>query len=125
MYDINKDCDTTSATFINMLTEKGVQTIDSTRDCAGSQGNNDMNEGTIQYVELAMKRIMHETSLPPRFWPETLDAVTLLMKHLPNARNKSRNENVTMPIEALSAGIVSKRYCNHVLFYFCNPGTPA
>ena len=29
------------------------------------------------------------------------------------------------PIEALSARVVSRRYCNHVLFYFCNPGTPA
>jgi hypothetical protein len=72
-----------------MLTEKGVQIIDSTRDCTGNHGTNGMNEGTIQYVELVMKRVMHETSLPPKFWPETLDAVTLLMDHLPNTRNKS------------------------------------
>jgi hypothetical protein len=51
--------------------------------------------------------------------------VTLLMNHLPNARNMSKDEKTKRPIEILSAGIVSKRYCNHVLFYFCSPGTPA
>ena len=123
--DVNKEWNTADAAFINMLTEEGVQVIDSKHDCTGNHGTNGMNEGTIQYVELVMKRVMHETSLPPKFWLETLDDVTLLMNHLPNARNKSQNENVRRPIEALSVGIVSKRYCNHVLFYFCNPGTPA
>jgi hypothetical protein len=106
--NINKDWNTADATLINMLTEKGVKIIDSKRDCIGNHGTNDMNEETIQYVKLVMKRVMQKTSLPPKFWPQTLDAVTLLMNHLPNARNKSQNENVIRPIEALSARIVSK-----------------
>jgi hypothetical protein len=82
-------------------------------------------DATFLNMMMAMKQIVHETSLPPKFWPETLDAVTLLMNHLPNARNMSKDEKTKRPIEILSAGIVSKRYCNHVLFYFCSPGTPS
>jgi hypothetical protein len=78
-------------------------------------------DATFLNMMMAMKQIVHETSLPPKFWPETLDAVTLLMNHLPNARNMSKDEKTTRPIESLSAGIVSKRYYNHVLFYFCSP----
>ena len=118
--DMGKDWNTADPTFLNMMTEKGVHIIDSERNDAERHGN-DMNNGTIPYVELAMKQIVHETSLPPKFWPETLDAVTLLMNHLPNARNMSKDEKTTRPIEILSAGIVSKRYYNHVLFYFCSP----
>ena len=106
--DVNKEWNTADAAFINMLTEEGVQVIDSKHDCTGNHGTNGMNEETIQYVKLVMKRVMQKTSLPPKFWPQTLDAVTLLMNHLPNARNKSQNENVIRPIEALSARIVSK-----------------
>jgi hypothetical protein len=117
--------DTIDVTFIKMLTEEGVQIVNAQQDCEGHHGTNGMDDGTIEHVQLAMKRVMHDTSLPPKFWPKTLDAVTLLMNHLPNARNKSQDENARRPIEALSAGIVSTRYCNHVLFYFCNPGMPA
>ena len=118
--EMNKDWNTADATFLNMMKEQGIHII---RNDAERHGN-DLN-GTIPYVEMAMKQIVHETSIPPKFWPETLDAVTLLMNHLPNARSKSKNGKTTRPIEILSAGIVSKRYCNHVLFYFCSPGTPA
>ena len=118
--EMNKDWNTADATFLNMMKEQDIHII---RNDAERHGN-DLN-GTIPYVEMAMKQIVHETSIPPKFWPETLDAVTLLMNHLPNARSKSKNGKATRPIEILSAGIVSKRYCNHVLFYFCSPGTPS
>jgi hypothetical protein len=61
--DMGKDWNTADAAFLNMMTEKGVHIIDSERNDAGRHGN-DMNNGTIPYVELAMKQIVHETSLP-------------------------------------------------------------
>ena len=54
--DMGKDWNRANAAFLNMMTEKGVHIIDSERDDAERHGN-DMNNGTIPYVELAMKQI--------------------------------------------------------------------
>jgi hypothetical protein len=52
-----------------------------------------------------------------RKYVEVLDAVELLMNHIPTARNiVSRDGDTIRPIEAMSAVIVSRRYYNHLMF---------
>ena len=124
--DLAGEWDNRNVAFTQMLTEEGVQVAYAQPGFEGNHRAAGMAERTVQRVELAIKRIMLETSLPAPFWVEVLQAVQLLMNHIPTARNVvSRDGDTIRPIEAMSAGVVSRRYCNHVLFYYCNPGTPA
>ena len=58
-----------------MLEEEGVQVAYAQPGFEGNHRAAGMAERTVQRVQLAMKRIMLETSLPPEFWVEVLDVV--------------------------------------------------
>jgi hypothetical protein len=58
-----------------MLEEEGVQVEYAQPGFEGNHRAAGMAERTVQRVQLAMKRIMLETSLPPEFWVEVLDVV--------------------------------------------------
>ena len=95
----------------------------------GYEGNHrsaSRGENLGKQVELRCKAIMVACSLSADWWEEALAAAITVMNLFPTSRRvTSRDGDAPRPDEILSNGQTSRRYCNHVIHYYENPGTPA
>eukprot|EP01047_Picozoa_sp_COSAG01_P013903 COSAG01_NODE_665_length_14398_cov_91.714595_4_plen_231_part_00 len=83
-------------------------------------------ELAVKALELRMKGIMLESSLPVTFWKLAYDEAIEISNMYPITKNiTSRDGDAIRPLEEISNGRVSRQFINKMLKYFVLLGTPA
>ena len=82
-------------------------------------------ENTMRQIEMSMKAIMLENSLPIEWWEDALRQAIILRNLVPASKNvKSGDGDAIRPLEQLSGGRISRRECDRRLHHLILVGTP-
>ena len=124
--DLAGEWDDRCAEFVDMRKRLGITVEYAQPGHEGNHRSASRGENVVKQVELATKKIMIACSLPANLWEWALEAAVQLMNIFPTSRRvTSKDGDAARPDEILSNGAISRRFCNHMIHYFENPGVPA